>query len=300
MSTAVIIPVYNGAAVLPTTVPALLALDGVDEWVWVDDGSTDASAEILVSLLASHPRARMVHQPFNTGRSAARNRGLRETTSDTVVFFDCDARPPPDAVHALVAPLGETTVATVARIRPMLEGRDDPYAVYLAEYPRGPVAYDAGETIPWRFFPTCACALQRSAVVAAGGFDETIPYGEDVALACHLAQRSPHGLTLADVSVDLFGAGTLEDAIRNVRVFGASLRTVEAVCPEVLVVAGVDDRLSSTWLQRLATLPIPSIATGAALRRLPRSLQARAVRYLLGHAFLASYHGVRDHASPTH
>ena len=93
--TAIVVPVYNGAHVLPQTVPAVLAQEGVDEWVWVDDGSTDETASLLGALLAGESRARLVRQPENTGRSAARNRGLDETTGSVVAFFDADVRPRP-------------------------------------------------------------------------------------------------------------------------------------------------------------------------------------------------------------
>ncbi len=292
MSVAVIVPVYNGAEILPVTVPALLALDGVDEWVWVDDGSTDASADLLDALTADEPRARVVRQPANTGRSAARNRGVRETTAPTLVFFDCDVCPPADAVRALTSALASGT-ASVASIRPLLDGRDDPYAVYLTYFPRGPSRDAAGGRIPWRFFLAGACALRRPALVDAGGFDESIPYGEDAALACRLSHVHPGGLVLAPTTVDLFGAGDLADALGNVRLFGEALGTIEASCPDALRVLGLQSVVGSSWLRALSWLPVP-VGTGRLLRALSRPMQARAVRYLLGHALLAAHHGARD------
>lgn len=290
MSVAVIVPVYNGADVLPRTVPTALALDDVDEWVWVDDGSTDGSADVLRELTAQEPRARVVRQSHNLGRSAARNRGIAETVAETLVFFDCDVRPPTHAADALVAPLQAEVVTSVASIRPMLGERVDPYAVYLRKHPRGPSRSLVGASIPWRYFLAGASALRRSVVQAAGGFDETVPYGEDVALACRIAQKHPNGLALADVEVDLYGVGSLGDAIRNVRTFGLALHTIEATCPDVLQVVGVRQEVEALWLRRLAAVPVPA-GGHPLLKMLPQPLQARAVRYLLGHALLAAYHG---------
>lgn len=290
MSVAVIVPVYNGADILPVTVPAVLAMDGVDEWVWVDDGSTDNSHTVLTDLLEDKGRARVVRQPANTGRSAARNRGLRETAGQKLVFFDCDVRPPQDAARELASSLRGATIASVASIRPMPGARRDPYAVYLSRFPRGPSRSDVGGTVPWKFFLAGACAVIRSAVVDAGGFNESVPYGEDFALACHLARSHPHGLSLADTTVDLFGIGDLSDALANVRQFGRSLREIEASCPGALRLAGVESTVRSRALRRLSAAPIPTVIPRL-VGLLPAPVQVRAVRYLLGHALLAAYHG---------
>ena len=292
MSVSVVVPVYNGAPLLPTTLPAVLALGGVDEWVWVDDGSTDGTAEVVRSAIAAEPRARLVRQPRNTGRGAARNRGVAESMGDTVVFFDADAVPPPDAARALVAGIGDG-VASVGRVRSVLTDPGDPYQVYLARARRGPQEARAGRPVPWRFLVTCVCAVRRPALDAVGGFDETVAYGEDFALACVLSRRSPSGLRRADTEVDLHGVGRLSDALRNARSFGAALPAIERRCPGAYDLAGVGGAVRSPALRALARRPAPP-GLAAVLRRLPAPVQARAVRYLLGHALLVGVHGARD------
>jgi glycosyltransferase involved in cell wall biosynthesis len=58
----------------------------VDELVVIDDGSVDATPEVLE---AYADRARIIRTP-NGGQAAAFNRGLRETTAELVLFLDAD------------------------------------------------------------------------------------------------------------------------------------------------------------------------------------------------------------------
>ena len=188
--TSVVIPVFNGASIVPVTAPAVLALDGVDEWIWVDDGSNDGTATALASMTEREPRARIVRLESNRGRSAARNAGIAAAHGDTLVFLDADVEPPRDAVHALTeaAHLGGA-VAGVGRVVPVLDVPDDPYQDYLAHYPRGPARDHPPERpLDWRFFLSGACAIQRGALDEVGGFRADVGYGEDVDLACRLAR----------------------------------------------------------------------------------------------------------------
>ena len=64
----VVMSVYNGAATLRNSVESILAQQEVElEFVIVDDGSTDASAEMLEEFARADRRIRVIHQ---------RNQGL--------------------------------------------------------------------------------------------------------------------------------------------------------------------------------------------------------------------------------
>ena len=276
--TSLIVPVYDGADVLGVTVPATLALDGVDEWIWVDDGSRDGTATVLSRLLAGTDRARVLSLPANRGRSAARNAGLAASRGDLVIFFDADVEPAPGAAVALLAALDPLdSVASVARLAPILTRPDDPYQDYLAHHPRGPrPGLSPGHVLDWRFFLSGACAVRRDALDRIGGFEETIGYGEDVALACRLAARAPAGLRLADTTVRLHDVGHLEEAVGRAAAFGRSLPRLREVC----------GRGTVSTLARLAPLAWAAGGTArglyALVRRLgPGQVRRKAVRYLL-------------------
>ncbi len=292
MSVSVVVPVYNTGADLDRSLPAVLALSSVDEWVWVDDGSADDSADRVRAAIRDEPRARLVLQSQNLGRGATRNRGVAETTGSTLIFLDADVVPPPHAAEALVEAIGEG-VASVGRVRSVLSDPDDPYQVYLARGRRGPSSGRAGRSVSWRFFLSGVCAVRRTALDAAGGFVPDVAYGEDFALACALAELAPSGLSVADVEVELLGVGGLQQALQNAYQFGASLPAIHARHPGAYDLAGVEAAVGSRVLKRLASRPAPP-AVGRVLGHLPPPLQARAVRYLLGHALLVGVHGARD------
>jgi glycosyltransferase involved in cell wall biosynthesis len=86
----VIVPVHNTAPWLRECLDGIARQTGIAlEVICVDDGSTDASPEILESAAVGDDRVRVVRQA-NAGLSAARNRGLAEATGRYVCFLDSD------------------------------------------------------------------------------------------------------------------------------------------------------------------------------------------------------------------
>ena len=276
--TSVIIPVFNGAEILPTTIPAVITLDA-DEVVWVDDGSEDGTSDLLAEAATSVPSARVVRLPANRGRAAARNAGVAAASGEVLIFFDADVEPRPGAARALAAALGPRgAVASVARLDPVVTDLTDPYQDYVANHPRGPSpSVRPGESVDWRFFLSGASAVRREAFRAAGGFPEAIPYGEDVAFACRLSRVHGDGLRLADATVRLHDVGDLTRALDHARQFGTAAATFAEPCPG----GGVDSVRDAGWRSRAAGLVGPALHT--AVRVLPASRSRRlAVRYLLG------------------
>lgn len=88
MSVTCILPVYNGERFLEEALDSVLDQEGADdlEVLVVDDGSTDATPEILEGY---GDRIRVLRQD-NAGVAAARNRGLAEVSTDFVAFQDAD------------------------------------------------------------------------------------------------------------------------------------------------------------------------------------------------------------------
>jgi glycosyltransferase involved in cell wall biosynthesis len=83
----VIIPVYNGAATIGRALDSVTSqTQPPEEIIVVDDGSTDASAEIV----AAHAGPIRLVRQQNQGVSVARNRGAAEATGDWLAFLDAD------------------------------------------------------------------------------------------------------------------------------------------------------------------------------------------------------------------
>jgi glycosyltransferase involved in cell wall biosynthesis len=89
MNLSYIVPVYNVRPYLAECLDSILRQKHVFEIICVNDGSTDGSGSLLEEYARKHDKIKIVHQE-NQGLSAARNRGLRESSGDYIVFIDSD------------------------------------------------------------------------------------------------------------------------------------------------------------------------------------------------------------------
>jgi len=104
----IVIPVYNAQESLPELVArlsAILARDGRgSEVILVDDGSTDASWAILVSLKAQYSSLlKIVRLQRNCGQHNAILCGLSLAECEVIITMDDDLQNPPEEIPKLVA-----------------------------------------------------------------------------------------------------------------------------------------------------------------------------------------------------
>src|SRR5262245_8563506 len=90
----VVLPGMNEAACLPRLHAELARccdpLPYQFEFVFVDDGSTDATAAVLEDLRRHDPRVRYLILSRNFGHQAALSAGLRHARGDAVIMMDSD------------------------------------------------------------------------------------------------------------------------------------------------------------------------------------------------------------------
>ena len=95
-SLSVFFPAYNdGGTIASMVVMANLtarALTTDYELVVVNDGSSDATAEVLAELAAVYPRLRVVTHEKNGGYGAALRSGFQAATKPLVFYTDGDAQ----------------------------------------------------------------------------------------------------------------------------------------------------------------------------------------------------------------
>lgn len=90
MRVSVIVPVYNPGDYLVTNIECMMRQTGEDkEFIYVDDGSTDSSLEVLKSYQRKDHRIKIISQK-NQGPSVARNEGIKQAMGDIIMFVDSD------------------------------------------------------------------------------------------------------------------------------------------------------------------------------------------------------------------
>jgi len=83
------------------------SMGGPWEVIFVDDGSTDGTGELLETIAAEHPGVRVVRLRRNFGKSAAISAGFDHSSGEVVVTIDGDGQDDPSEIPALVAKLDE-------------------------------------------------------------------------------------------------------------------------------------------------------------------------------------------------
>lgn len=104
----IVIPIYNEEETLPELYRRLKhVLAGYEdsltfEILFVNDGSTDRSMEIVLNLYGSDPRLKVIELSRNFGPHMAVSAGMDYAGGDAVILMDGDLQDPPEAIPQLV------------------------------------------------------------------------------------------------------------------------------------------------------------------------------------------------------
>lgn len=105
MNLSVVIPLLNEDESLQELsewiVRVVTANDYTYEVIFVDDGSTDNSWEVIESIAARNPHFKGIKLQRNYGKSAALNEGFRAAHGDVVITMDADMQDSPDEIPSL-------------------------------------------------------------------------------------------------------------------------------------------------------------------------------------------------------
>ncbi|HPF35780.1 MAG TPA: glycosyltransferase family 2 protein, partial [Candidatus Krumholzibacteria bacterium] len=207
----VVIPAWNAAATLPQTLDTVLGqgAPGVEVLV-VDDGSTDATPQVLAELAARHGDALRWRRIDNSGGPARpRNVGLEMARGELVALFDSDDLMEPGKLGAQLAVFDAHPHATLcftdfmvideagAVLQPSMLADYTSFREHLqpaAGNPDAPpVAIFQGADlhralIHANFVGTSSVTARRDALLAAGGFDATLGNGDDLDMWLKLAR----------------------------------------------------------------------------------------------------------------
>jgi biofilm PGA synthesis N-glycosyltransferase PgaC len=199
LTVTVLIAAYNEETVIESTLRSVVASTyPVREFLVVDDGSTDATAQIVVGLSRTlDPRIRLINQD-NARKPAALNTGLTLTDSEIVVTMDADTQAAPGMVADLVRHFEADPYGTLGAVAGVVRVGNRVVNVltrwqaleYLTQIGVERAAYDLLDTIT--IVPGACAAWRREAVLRAGGFSEDTgrglrshPRSAPDGLACH-------------------------------------------------------------------------------------------------------------------
>jgi glycosyltransferase involved in cell wall biosynthesis len=168
----VIIPAYNAAALLGETLDSVLGQTYPNlEIIVVDDGSTDATPQVL----ESYGDRILVLRQTNAGQAAARNHGAREAHGELLAFLDHDDLWDPDKTACQVALLDRfpEALAVYCDHRAIDAQGNLLSSSGALHYPRS-----SGEMLRAMLLSCCIVTpglvlLRRRAFDSSGGFDES-------------------------------------------------------------------------------------------------------------------------------
>jgi len=182
----VIIPTYNRSRMLKEAIDSVLSQDYPHfELVVVDDGSTDATAE----LLQAYGQDLVVIRQPNRGVSAARNAGIAAASGRYIAFLDSDDLWLPQKLtrqvrffnqypDALICQTEEIWMRNGRRVNPGLRHRK--LSGMLFE-----------PSLHLCLVSPSAVMIRRSLFRAVGRFDENLPACEDYDLWLRVGSRHP-------------------------------------------------------------------------------------------------------------
>ncbi|ABE43821.1 glycosyltransferase family 2 protein [Polaromonas sp. JS666] len=280
MKFSIVIPLYNKAPYIQSTLDSVLAQTFMDfEVIVVDDGSSDGGAD-LVAAVADDPRVRLVQQA-NAGVSAARNKGIELARGEWVAFLDADDWHHPRYLATLLLAHQTCPAADILATNfvsaPHRDGIWPPRWSVPAESPDVELITDLA--LRWMSGPSlCTSAiavrtalLQRMQPCFAPGES----HGEDLDLWFRLAEQSPIALARAPMMAyrtAVAGSLTAHHAALTMPPFLQRMkeRALGGAMPEAR-------RKSALWLvaQQEVTLARQALASGRRLEGLRWLIQGR-------------------------
>lgn len=172
----IVIPVYNSGRWVEETLNSVLKQSYQDfEIIFVNDGSTDNSAEVLEQLKLRDSRIRVVHQP-NGKQGKARNNGILHAIGDWVAFLDADDLWSENKLEAQLKRTLESgadmsfTDGFIC-LNNQMDLRTHRFGVKSIRYSgkEGVLLFHAQNRVP-----TSSVLVKKSALIAVGGFPESL------------------------------------------------------------------------------------------------------------------------------
>ena len=115
----IVIPAYNEADSLPMLLQQIQSVLKTEsllgEIIFINDGSTDTTADVLDTLSTASPlKVHVIHFKCNRGKAEALTAGFQKATGDIVITMDADLQDDPAEIPKLVDTLEQENVDLVS------------------------------------------------------------------------------------------------------------------------------------------------------------------------------------------
>lgn len=229
----VIIPAYNRSEYLLEAIQSVIA-QGYEfkEIIVVDDGSTDDTKEKLELLIASG-KIRYHHQE-NSGRSAARNKGISLARGDYIAFLDSDDLLEPGTLERQVGYLMKNPhMGLVHGGYVKFDDRNNNLGYRNPSWFSGWIYPEI--LLKWNaLLATPTVMIPRRVLGEVGGFNEDLFIGEDLDLWRRIARRYPFGFVHGSLArIRVHSGNTSANAIDTTREFERYLAKAFADDPDL-------------------------------------------------------------------
>lgn len=187
----VVIPCYNCADYITETLQSVFEQTELpDEIVLVDDGSSDNTVSIILSIKDKHPEIEInLVQQINSGPGAARNKGIEKATGEWIAFLDSDdkwRKKKIESVRHAIRENGNVVLVShdICEVYDTGEMKEIPLHNY----------YHSNESAFVQLYHGCflstssVCAL-RSVLLKVGGFDIALLSAQDYDLWLRVGQE---------------------------------------------------------------------------------------------------------------
>lgn len=179
----VIIPTYNRASLLPRALESVFNQTFRDfELIVVDDGSTDATPDVLKRF---NGKIKYIRQE-NQGTAAARNRGIQESQGEYIAFLDSDDYWVPEKLEEQVKVLdAHKNIGIVYARMPIINEKGE----RVGTKPAGVSGKNFKELIEyWGDLPNSTVMTRRECFDKAGLFDTSLETMQDIDMWLRIAR----------------------------------------------------------------------------------------------------------------
>ena len=198
----IIVPIYKVEPYIEHCARSVLSQTWQDtEFIFVDDGSTDRSREILEQLIDREfpqlkSRITVIAKPVNQGLPQARLTGLKAATGDYIMHVDSDDWVDPDMAEKLVREAERTGADVVYHYVAKENGNGK---VHIAKDKQYRTPLDFAKAIMRReAHGYLVCKFMRRSLYTPDLFYPTISMHEDIILGVQILSRARKAVLLKD------------------------------------------------------------------------------------------------------